>query len=42
VTEPIGAAGGRVLAMEQGTGLAPLEREDPVVCRIVASWADEA
>lgn len=30
--------GGRVIHMEQGTGLAVRDTEDPHVCRIVATW----
>ena len=37
----IESAGGRVIAQEQGTGLARLKGEDPYVCRIVATWSDE-
>jgi hypothetical protein len=42
VVKQIEAAGGRVVAQEQGTGLAPLKGEDPYVCRIVASWSDQS
>ena len=34
------AAGGRVLEEVTGTGLAPFESEDPVICRMVATWSD--
>jgi SAM-dependent methyltransferase len=33
-------AGGRVLDVVTGQGLAPYEDEDPVVCRMVATWSD--
>jgi hypothetical protein len=39
VVGQIVAAGGHVVAREEGTGLAPLDGEDPAVCRIVASWS---
>ena len=41
VVARIEAAGGRVVAREEGTGLAPIEGEDPVVCRLVASWSGQ-
>jgi SAM-dependent methyltransferase len=38
VKAAVEAAGGRVLHLEAGTGLAPFQQEDPHVCRIVATW----
>jgi hypothetical protein len=32
------AAGGKVLKVKEGTGLARFRGEDPHVCRIVATW----
>lgn len=40
VRAQIEAAGGRVLHEEQGTGLARFQDEDPVMCRMVASWSE--
>lgn len=37
--EMVTAAGGTVLHETTGTGLAPFEIEDPVVCRMVATWS---
>lgn len=34
------AAGGRVVQEITGTGMAPYESEDPVVCRMVATWSE--
>jgi hypothetical protein len=38
--ELVTSAGGTVVHETTGTGLAPFESEDPVVCRMVASWND--
>jgi SAM-dependent methyltransferase len=38
VQAEIVANGGRVVHLEEGTGLAPFRSEDPHVCRIVATW----
>lgn len=38
VVAEVEACGGRVVHRVQGTGLAPLRREDPDVCRLVATW----
>ena len=38
ITRLIERAGGRVIHLEQGTGLAARGTEDPFVCRIVATW----
>jgi SAM-dependent methyltransferase len=38
----IEAHGGRVVHRQTGTGLAPYGDSDPVVCRIVATWAPES
>ncbi len=41
VVRQIEAAGGRVVRLEKGRGLAKLKGDDPHVCRIVASWSDQ-
>ena len=41
VRQLVTAAGGTVVHEETGTGLAPFETEDPVVCRMVATWSHE-
>ncbi|GGF40207.1 hypothetical protein GCM10011519_12350 [Marmoricola endophyticus] len=38
VVAEVEARGGRVLVREEGRGLAPLGREDPVVCRLDITW----
>ena len=38
VVAEIEAAGGHVVHLEQGRGLAPFHDEDPHVCRVVAEW----
>jgi SAM-dependent methyltransferase len=40
VRAAVRAAGGRVVRVEAGTGLAPFRDEDPYVCRMVATWSD--
>jgi SAM-dependent methyltransferase len=40
VRSAIRRAGGRVVRVETGTGLAPFRGEDPHVCRMVATWSD--
>ncbi|WP_370247752.1 LicD family protein [Nocardioides sp.] len=42
VVAEIERRGGWIIDRVEGTGLAPLEREDPHVCRIVAAWAPGA
>ncbi len=39
VEDLVTASGGRVLERSVGQGLAPYESEDPVVCRMVATWS---
>lgn len=41
VRQLVAAAGGTVVHEETGTGLAPFETEDPVVCRMVATWSHD-
>jgi SAM-dependent methyltransferase len=36
--EMVEASGGRVVHESTGTGMAPFESEDPVLCRMVAAW----
>ena len=38
VVAEAGAAGGRVLHLEQSLGLSPLEDEDPHLCRMILEW----
>lgn len=35
------AAGGRVVYLVEGTGLAPFRGEDPHLCRLVARWSED-
>ncbi len=41
VARQIEEAGGRIVHRVAGVGRAPYQREDPHVCRIVATWSDQ-
>lgn len=42
VREEIVEHGGKVLSCDENRGLAPFEGEDPVICRLVATWRGPA